>query len=236
MAFFRDLLLVALAIWAAIASLLYLQQKQHILRLSVESLTDALTGLLNRRGLEDRFYSLVSHAVRSGETLAVFLLDANRFKKVNDLHGHKVGDAVLVALAQAMRGTFLRGGDVIARHGGDEFVVILSMLRSEEDAAVPIRRLFDRVRGVVIQSPRGEVTFTVSAGGALLRREGDVVRVMDETWSLPDVRGSALIRRIADYLLDKADKSMYAAKEVANKQDVSVVAVDGQVVHSLTCS
>ena len=87
-------------------------------------LADALTGLGNRRQIDRGLPTLLQHAATSGITLSVAVLDIDHFKKVNDRFGHPVGDAVLKALANILRDT-LRSGDMMARMGGEEFLIAL---------------------------------------------------------------------------------------------------------------
>lgn len=88
---------------------------------------DSLTGLANRKLLEDRFHQATARAQRNGLELVVILIDLDRFKPINDTHGHAAGDELLKVLAQRMA-TRLRQSDTLARIGGDEFVVLLSDL------------------------------------------------------------------------------------------------------------
>ncbi|MFN2539691.1 MAG: diguanylate cyclase [Mycobacteriales bacterium] len=86
--------------------------------------TDALTGLPNRRALDDALVSWQAHASRTCEPLSVAMLDVIDFKGVNDIHGHHVGDRVLRQIAEVLQ-TGRRAGDVLGRWGGDEFVAVL---------------------------------------------------------------------------------------------------------------
>ncbi|MBN1459895.1 MAG: GGDEF domain-containing response regulator [Armatimonadetes bacterium] len=86
--------------------------------------TDALTGLLNRRRLADELGIAALRSSQSGEPYAVVMIDLDGFKKINDEYGHAIGDAVLVEFADILRGCF-RKYDILARYGGDEFVVVL---------------------------------------------------------------------------------------------------------------
>ena len=95
---------------------------------------DALTGLLNRRSLIDRTEDAIIRAARRKESLAVMFLDLDKFKSVNDTFGHDVGDELLRQVASCIKSS-VRESDVVARIGGDEFVVLLEGLMGEADAA-----------------------------------------------------------------------------------------------------
>ncbi len=105
--------------------------------------TDALTGLLNRRGLQATAEPLLAHC-DAGQAYAVFLIDLDHFKPINDQHGHDAGDAVLLALGQRLKAS-VRSQDVVARLGGDEFVVLAGPLASEADAAAVAHKLLQTV-------------------------------------------------------------------------------------------
>lgn len=101
--------------------------------------TDALTGLLNRRALDEHLTRCAAHARRRGEPLSVLMIDLDRFKETNDRYGHEAGDLVLCAIADCMRDA-LRADDVYGRWGGDEFLVALPATDSEH-AQVAVERL-----------------------------------------------------------------------------------------------
>ncbi|TSE35365.1 sensor domain-containing protein [Tepidimonas charontis] len=110
--------------------------ERHQARAAMERLanTDALTGLINRHALPWALQQALAAATRDARPLALLFIDLDRFKTVNDSLGHEAGDAVLVETARRLRER-LRSSDVVARIGGDEFVVALTGLRSEEEAA-----------------------------------------------------------------------------------------------------
>ena len=94
---------------------------------------DALTGLPNRRDLLERLEAVLAHPPRAGTSTAVLFLDLDRLKDLNDRHGHRLGDAVLVEVGRRIRSA-LRGDDVVGRIAGDEYVVLLPSLAAPEDA------------------------------------------------------------------------------------------------------
>jgi two-component system cell cycle response regulator len=103
-------------------------------RLTELSLTDALTGLANRRHLEQFTQAAVKREERFGETFSLIMLDLDHFKRINDAYGHEVGDTVLCHSARLMRGA-VREIDLAARIGGEEFVLVLSATTLEEAAS-----------------------------------------------------------------------------------------------------
>jgi diguanylate cyclase (GGDEF)-like protein len=116
---------------------------------------DALTGMYNRRMMSDYLDYEINRAVRTGGTLAVLLADIDHFKAVNDTHGHDCGDAVLQQIASVLRGN-LRDQDIVARWGGEEFLVLLP----DTDAAGAL---------TVAEHLRSRVeTRSLSCGGAAL--------------------------------------------------------------------
>jgi two-component system cell cycle response regulator len=118
---------------------------------------DALTGLSNRRAILTQLAGMVSGARRHGHPLSIAVCDLDHFKTINDTHGHKTGDEVLVAAAHAMA-THLRAEDALGRFGGEEFLVLLP--DTDADAAV---HAAERMRAEVAAS-RGPVPITVSVG------------------------------------------------------------------------
>lgn len=91
----------------------------------VDSVTDGLTGVFNRKALDRHLDSLVEQNTRTPATFAVLMVDIDDFKAINDAYGHPTGDRVLLALAQKCQG-LIRNDDFIARYGGEEFVIVLS--------------------------------------------------------------------------------------------------------------
>jgi diguanylate cyclase (GGDEF)-like protein/PAS domain S-box-containing protein len=119
-------------------------RKEAEQRLSALARTDALTGLANRRHWREVADWQIEAARTGGRKLGVLFLDLDHFKQVNDGLGHAAGDQLLKMVAQRLRAV-VRDSDLVARFGGDEFVVLISELTSREDAAVVGRKLIEAV-------------------------------------------------------------------------------------------
>lgn len=148
---------------------------------------DSLTGLLNHSAIKEALMREVSRARRSGAPLALAMIDIDIFKRINDTHGHPVGDQVIRALARLLQQR-LRRGDLIGRYGGEEFVVIMpaTPLAGAENVLGQIREAFSRIRHY---AESNEFTATFSAGIAALTAELD-----------------------AETMLRQADEALYQAK------------------------
>jgi diguanylate cyclase (GGDEF)-like protein len=158
------------------------QRETEILALS---LTDPLTGLGNRRGFEQALAAEVSRARRANSKLSVCIADLDHFKYVNDIYGHAVGDAALIAFAELLR-RHTRAFDIVARLGGEEFVVLMPHTE-RGPAAMVAGRLREALANARIEPLRDPVTMSI----------GVAELVAGET-------GEALLRR--------ADKALYEAK------------------------
>ncbi|MFO1137486.1 MAG: GGDEF domain-containing protein [Paracoccus sp. (in: a-proteobacteria)] len=124
------------------------------------SATDALTGLLNRRGFEAEFREFAP--VGNSHELAVAALDLDLFKDVNDRFGHAAGDDVLVAVADALK-TGVRRGDIVARTGGDEFLLLFTRYDTVRDLVCILERIIRRIE-IPIPLENGFAKLSASAG------------------------------------------------------------------------
>lgn len=115
-------------------------RKQAELRIRHMALHDALTGLPNRTLLEDRLSQAIALACRNRKRVAVFMLDLDRFKNVNDSFGHYIGDRLLESVSGRLRAC-LRESDIVARLGGDEFVVALPMVDTDKEVRGVVRKV-----------------------------------------------------------------------------------------------
>ncbi|MBW4055695.1 MAG: GGDEF domain-containing protein [Proteobacteria bacterium] len=178
------------ALFVLLACLLAYRTTQELKRIYVleqETITDPLLGIFNRRCLDRRMQEEVLRAQRYRLDLAVLMVDIDNFKQVNDTWGHQVGDLVLQHLTQILADA-LRQTDVLARFGGEEFVILLPHTPERE-----ANKLAERLRTAVEQTPLHripELRVTVSIGSACLLPDGDT----------------------AYSLLERADKAMYWAK------------------------
>jgi diguanylate cyclase (GGDEF)-like protein len=144
-----------------------LQRSFRHAQLLNESRADAKTGLLNAATWEREAGAEIARAVRTSTPLAVALLDLDRFKQINDTHGHLLGDEVLRSIANTMTGV-LRDYDLAGRFGGEEFVMLLPQTRAT-DAFRIAERVRDHIARLPIVSPTGErVQVTASIGVAAL--------------------------------------------------------------------
>ena len=153
---------------------------------------DVLTGLPNRRVLVEELHKALARVSRGGVPFSVLLIDLDRFKPVNDIHGHQTGDLVLSEIATRLR-SVLRGGDTLARIGGDEFVIVSDTIASQEAQTEAPIRLAERVQAVVcepIWAGDAKVEVGASIGIALCPADGND----------------------ADFILRAADIAMYRAK------------------------
>ena len=158
-------------------------------RLYAASTRDPMTGILNRRAFEERLAAEIAFAQRSRTELWLFLLDLDLFKQINDSFGHAAGDLVLRAVADQAART-IRAGDVLARWGGDELVV-LSRATSRAEASALAERLRRAVDRVAVAFEGGVLSATASVGAASLSECADAAPAQ---------------------LFALADKRLYAAK------------------------
>ncbi|MDO8881931.1 GGDEF domain-containing protein, partial [Pseudotabrizicola sp.] len=176
------------------------EQVQDGLRLA---LIDPLTGLFNRRYATARLTMMAERAVNDGRALAVMVADIDRFKSVNDRYGHAVGDDVLIEVSHRL-GANLRADDLLARIGGEEFLVALPFTTLDEAQAVA-RRLCNEVERRPVLLPGGEaLSVTVSIGLTL----SDAV-------PLGGVRADP---DLVDALIDRADQALLASKRAGRNQ------------------
>jgi diguanylate cyclase (GGDEF)-like protein/PAS domain S-box-containing protein len=136
-----------------------------------QAVRDSLTGLFNRRFLQESLARELSLAIRSGTCMALVVIDLDNFKVVNDQYGHAAGDRVLQAVARLLH-TGTRTGDVLCRYGGEEFVVVLPTA-SASDALRRAERWRSDVERLSVEYEGAEIHVTLSAGVSAYPSCGD---------------------------------------------------------------
>jgi diguanylate cyclase (GGDEF)-like protein len=166
--------------------------REHLV---ISGLTDALTGLHNRRYLERRIQEEIARAIRYQQPMSCLFVDADHFKLVNDQHGHSTGDTVLREIALRIRGC-LRASDMATRFGGEEFALLLPQTDADESLHLA-ERIRHCIAGHTIPTCNNEeLTVTVSVGVSRLDLQSD-----DEYGAL------------GERLLHEADSALYKAKQ-----------------------
>jgi diguanylate cyclase (GGDEF)-like protein len=171
-------------------------------RLRFMSQTDALTGLANRRHLNERIDEMFAHAIRLAEPFSLVMCDLDKFKSVNDTYGHQAGDEVLKQLATILREE-AREIDRVGRYGGEEFMLLLPGAELD-DAMTFAERVRKRIEGNTFTFAGGTLTRTASFGVA--------------GWPHPRIEQ-------CDDLVRTADDALYVAKETGRNK---VVRFDGE--------
>ncbi|NKI35581.1 diguanylate cyclase [Wenzhouxiangella sp. XN79A] len=157
---------------------------------------DPLTGLLNRRGFEIKAGAMLDLVRRESLGLVVAMIDIDRFKAINDAHGHAAGDECLRKLAEQLREAFQRRGDLIARIGGEEFAV-LAVTDAPEAQFARLEQFRSRIEQQRVELGELMLTFTVSIGAVASIAEADSE---------------------IDELLDAADQALYASKRAGRNR------------------
>ena len=146
-----------------------LQQKNAELRQI--ALHDSLTGLPNRASFEQHLQAAIAQARATGQSMALLFIDCDRFKQVNDTHGHAAGDALLIEVARRLQSQ-LRAGDVAVRLGGDEFAVVMAPPAGEVEATALSSRVSVAMLAPLVLKGGGILQPSVSAGSAVFPRQG----------------------------------------------------------------
>ncbi|RYG62043.1 MAG: bifunctional diguanylate cyclase/phosphodiesterase [Alphaproteobacteria bacterium] len=166
-------------------------EREHVFRLAT---TDHLTGLLNGARFKEELERAVVLARRHGTSGVVLFIDLDRFKEVNDTHGHQAGDQILLGVAEILRDS-VRSTDIVARRGGDEFSIIMHNI-DVESAAQKVQRMIERIKAFGIEYNGTRLTVTMSVGMVQYPQ---------------DEKG-------ADHLIMSADLAMYRAKDMGRNR------------------
>lgn len=173
---------------AALVSRL-LEAVEHQRLIAERAETDALTGIPNRAAVMEHLTRAISAAQRESSGVALLYIDLNHFKNINDEHGHAAGDAVLRDIAKRIQHV-LRKHELCGRLGGDEFCLVVSSFREDEELEVIARRVLDALSEPVVLDDEITLSASASVGIAVYPRDGTT----------------------ASELLNSADRAMYRAK------------------------
>jgi diguanylate cyclase (GGDEF)-like protein len=170
----------------------YAREKQQVVvleTLSKQATHDPLTGLFNRRYLDQILYGEITHARQNDSEVGILMADVDHFKHINDVYGHKAGDLVLQALGDLMK-KCVRATDIVCRYGGEEFVIIMpgASTPTVSKCAEEIRSRFQML---CVAFESHEIHATVSLGAAIYPLHGSSV----------------------DEVFVRADRAMYRAKQ-----------------------
>ncbi len=162
-----------------------------------DAIHDPLTGLPNRILFNDRLEHGLAQARRHGWSLAVMFIDLDDFKKINDTHGHAAGDSVLKTVASRLS-QCVRDDDTISRHGGDEFLYLLTEVKDQQDLLTVAEKILESIQapcGVTVDDLTVNTRVSASVGISIFPKDGAT----------------------ADALIHNADKAMYHAKKSKNR-------------------
>jgi two-component system cell cycle response regulator len=175
-------------------------------RLLLESMTDPLTGLLNRRYFNEQTQKEVARSRRHGLRFSVLMIDIDHFKRINDTYGHATGDQAIKAVAEVCDKA-LRPQDILARYGGEEFVLTLPHTDAE-GASVVAERIRQTVERIELAAEPGPVRFTVSIGISTYQKDMPL-----------------------EQIVGRADEALYKAKQSGRNRVVSLPS-DSGLVHA----
>jgi diguanylate cyclase (GGDEF)-like protein len=195
-----------LARCAAMLRIKHLQERLHDMqrKLEEQSITDALTGLKNRRLFDERLHEEFRRAQRYGDYLSLIMIDLDHFKQVNDRFGHPAGDAVLSEVGSLIRAS-IRDPDICARYGGEEFAVILPKTHMSGALAVAERIWREIGMKEYAVPPSAQTQATVEAGAP--RAVQVTASVGIAFYPSKDINSGELLVRFADQALYEAKRA-----------------------------
>lgn len=169
-----------------------LEQQATLQKLAYQAHHDALTGLPNRLLFEDRLQQAIEHARRNNTLVAVLFIDLDRFKQVNDTLGHAIGDILLIQVARRFE-VCVRTTDTLARHGGDEFMLVLPDITTPQQVTAVARRLHEALREPFFVNGH-EIFVSASIGASLYPLDGTDVIALQRAADIAMYRAKSTLR------------------------------------------
>lgn len=167
----------------------------HVSTLTHQACHDSLTGVTNRAVMDDRLHHAIDRAQRAGSKIALYFIDLNDFKLINDCYGHEAGDKILIGIASQLRAC-LRNSDTISRFGGDEFIIIIEDIDGKEHTQSVLSTIEFAISEPIILDNETSLVTNASIGMAIY----------------PDDATDA------DSLIKAADTAMYLQKKEKRKK------------------
>lgn len=209
-------------------------RKRHESVLQSQADRDPLTSIYNRRYFEAKVVDKIKNAHIKKTSFAIFMIDADKFKNINDTYGHKIGDKVLIELASVCERS-LRQEDLIARYGGEEFVVFVDNVDSKT-AVMVAERLKKAISDVVVYSDdKVPVTFSVSIGVAVSGISDNVsvmIKMADDAMYMAKQNGRNRVEIYDKEIMEKINKQeKYTESQIhpafSNEENKEISLLDG---------
>lgn len=191
----------------------YVWKAVELIHRLTEPNKDPLSGALNRRGMFDRVIREMSHVERLGTTTACMFFDVDKLKSINDIHGHSIGDKVIVSVVNSLL-NHLRPTDVVCRWGGDEVIVFLFDLQEEDITKLAQDYCRNIIEKVIFlddkEHKKGSLSASVSVGVSILKPEQVVAKIKSLA---KDSDKTKAFMNLLNSVIEVADKQMYVEKQ-----------------------
>lgn len=189
------------------------------------ALHDTLTGLANRKALDENFRLSKSHAVRNGHKIGMIFLDLDRFKTINDTLGHSIGDLVLKETAQRLKES-IRDIDIVARLGGDEFIIVINEIRTTQNMNKIATKIIEAITPAVNVQDHS-LRVTGSMGIAMFPNDGQDIHTLLKNADTALYRAKDAGRN--QYQFYDYSMNLQSGSRLALEQNLRTAVIDGQL-------